>query len=108
MDKKVTAYITKQKSPQNEICKKLRKIILKTFPKIKEEMKWGVPVYGGHLYYIGAIGNKVHLGFSIKGLKKKEKELFEGTGKTMRHIKIFSVKDIGEKQIVKLLKIVKK
>lgn len=31
---KVDEYIEKQKSPQRGILKKLRKIILKTFPKI--------------------------------------------------------------------------
>ncbi len=40
---KVGDYIAKQKSPQKEICKKLRSLILKTFPKIKEEFKMGVP-----------------------------------------------------------------
>ena len=33
MDVKVKAYIEKQKSPQQEICLKLREIILKTFPE---------------------------------------------------------------------------
>ena len=45
MDGKVKAYIEKQKSPQQEICLKLREIILKTFPDTKEEMKWGVPIF---------------------------------------------------------------
>ena len=38
MDKKVSEYIEKQKSPHKEICKKLHKIIAKTFPSIKDEM----------------------------------------------------------------------
>jgi hypothetical protein len=107
MNSEVTAYIKKQKSPQREICQRLRKIILKTFPKIKEEMRWGVPVYDGGRYYIGSLRDHVNLGFAIKGLTKKELELFEGAGKLMRHVKIFTVKDIDEKRIVKLLKLVK-
>ena len=47
MNKEVEKYIEKQKSPQKEICKKLSKIILNTFPDIKEEMKMGVPWYEG-------------------------------------------------------------
>jgi hypothetical protein len=108
MKNKVDEYMNKQKSLQKEICKRVRKIILKTFPSIKEEMKWGVPVYGDGKYYIGALKDNVNLGFSIKGLSKKQIELFEGGGKTMRHIKIFSLKDIDEKKIVKLLKVVKR
>jgi hypothetical protein len=36
MDLKVQQYIHKQKSPQREICLKLREIILRTFPDTKE------------------------------------------------------------------------
>lgn len=45
MNKEVHKYIEKQKSPQKEICYKLRDIILQKFPDIKEEMKMGVPWY---------------------------------------------------------------
>jgi len=108
MDKNVDEYIEKQESPQREICKKLRNIIFKTFPDIKdkEEMKWGVPSYGNGKYYFVGLKTHVNLGFSIKGLSKEEIALFQGTGKTMRHIKITSENEIDEKQIVKLLKLI--
>ena len=102
----VKEYIGKQKSPQKEISQKLREIILKTFPNIIEEMKYGVPYYGDK-YYIVALKSHVNLGFSIKNLTKQEITLFEGSGKTTRHIKFNTLEDIDEKQIVKLLKIVK-
>jgi len=70
MDKRVEKYIEKQKSPQKEIVKKLRKIILETFPNIKEELQLGVPWYEEQ-YYIVALKDHVNLGFSLKGLKKK-------------------------------------
>lgn len=104
MNGEVDSYIEKQKSPQKEICQKLREIILKTFPGIKEEMKYGVPWYEGK-YYIVALKDHVNLGFSIKGLSKKEQELFEGSGKTMKHIKICSLKEIDEERIIKLMRI---
>jgi hypothetical protein len=105
MDNKVEKYIEKQKSPQKEIVKKLRKIILKTFPDLNEEMKLGVPWYEGKFYIVG-LKDSVNLGFSLKGLSKEEKGLFEGGGKTMKHLKIHSLKEIDEKKIVKLLRIV--
>ena len=105
MSSKVNEYIEKQQSPQKEICRSLREIILKTFPSIKEEMKWGVPNYG-NLYYFVALKAHVNLGFSIKDLTSDEIKLFEGTGKTMRHIKIKTIEDINEEEIVKLLKMV--
>lgn len=107
MNKEINDYIKKQKSPQKEICQKLRKIIIKTFPSIKEKMWVGVPWYEGR-YYIGALKDHVNLGFAIKGLPKKELNLFEGKGKTMRHIKIYSLEDVDEKKIIKLLKVAKK
>jgi hypothetical protein len=106
MDRQVDKYIEKQKSPQKEICRELRKIILKTFSKINEEMKMGVPWYENK-YYIVALKDHVNLGFCVKGLTKKEMGLLEGRGEYMRHLKFFSLKDIDEKKVVKLLKIVK-
>ena len=107
MSKDVDKYIEKQKSPQKEILKKLRRIILKTFPKITEEMKMGVPWYEGKYYVVG-LKDHVNMGFCLKGMAKKDTELLEGAGKMMRHLKFYTAKDIDEKKIVKLLKAVKK
>jgi hypothetical protein len=107
-NKKVDEYIGKQKSPQKDICNRLRKIIFKTFPDIQEEMKWGVPAYDDGKYYFVALKTHVNLGFSIKGLSKEEIALFQGSGKTMRIIEMRSEKEIDEKHIVKLLEITQK
>ena len=107
MDKKVDEYIKKQKSPQKQICKTLREIISKTLPGVKEEMKWGVPSYDNGRYYFVALKDHVNLGFSLKGLSKEEEALLEGTGKTMKHLKINSIEEIDEKMIIKLLKLIK-
>ena len=106
MSKEVDDYIERQKSPQREICQTLRKIILKKFPDIKEEMKLGVPWYEDK-YYIVALKDHVNLGFSLKGLSKEEVRLFEGGGKTMKHIKVRSLNEIDETKIVELLTVVK-
>lgn len=107
MDKQVTDYIRKQSLPQKEILQKLRKILLKTFPGIKEEIKMGVPWYEGRFYLV-ALKDHVNFGFCISGLTAKERELFEGKGKLMRHLKFFSLKEIDEKKITKLVKLVMK
>lgn len=98
MDEKIADYINKQKSPQKEICLELRRILLKIYPKIKEEMKWGAIVYDGGRYYIGVVKYGVDLGFAVNGLDKDEIKQFEGNGKTMRHIKIEKLDDIDEKK----------
>jgi hypothetical protein len=107
MNKEVTAYIKKQKSPQKQICNKLRKLILKVKPKIDEKMKLGVPWYEGK-YYIVGLKDSVNLGVSVKGLLKKDRDNFTGKGKYMRHLKFKSLKEVDEKKIVKLLKLVDK
>lgn len=113
MDKNVETYLKKQQSPQKEICQRLRKIILTTFPEINEELKVGVPCYGYTAeapcgkFYIAALKDHVNLGFSLKGLTKRQQELFEGSGKTMKHIKVYSVEEIDEKKIIRLLKMIK-
>lgn len=108
MDKKVKNYIEKQKSPQKEIIKKVREIVLKTIPGIEEKSAWGVIVLAGGKFYIAAMKTRVHVGFAINGLSKEEVGLFEGSGKTMRHIKIPSLDDIDEKKLVELIKLVDK
>ena len=106
MNKEVDEYIEKQKSPQKEILKKVRKIFQKTLPNCKEKKAWGVAVFADDKFYIAAMKNRVHVGFVINGLSKEEIGLFEGTGKTMRHIKIHSLEELDEEKLVKLIKLV--
>ncbi len=106
MSEEVDNYIGKQPSPQKEICKELRKIILSTFPRIVEEMKNGVPWYGK--YYIVGLKDSVNLGFSVQGLSSEEKMYFKGAGKLMRHLKFKTLKEIQKKKIIELLMLVDK
>ncbi len=104
----IQSYIEKQKSPQKEILQKLRKIFQKKLPNCKEKMRWGVITFAEGKFYIAAMKNRVHVGFSITGLNKDEISLFEGTGKTMRHIKIPTLEDLDEKKLVNLIEMVDK
>lgn len=104
----VNAYIENQKSPQKEIIQRLRKIIKATFPKTEEEMRWGVPAFVGGMFYLAGFKDSVNLGLSMSGLSEKEMASFQGKGKTMRHLKFRSLDDIDEKEVVRLLKMVKR
>jgi hypothetical protein len=108
MDNQVDAYIEKQKSPQKEILQELRKVFRDTLPNCKEEMRWGVVTFAAGKFYIAAMKNRVHVGFAITGLNKDEIGLFEGKGKTMRHIKIPTLESIDEKRLVRLIEMVDK
>ena len=101
----VEKYIENQKSPQREIVQRLRDTILKTLPDIKEEVKMGVPWYEGK-FYVVALRDHVNLGFSVKGLSEQEKALFEGKGKMMRHVKFYSLEEVDEARVGRLLRLV--
>lgn len=102
----VEEYYKKQKSPQKEICLKLRDIIKTKYPKMKESMLWGVPVFDEGLFYIVALKNHVNLGFTVSNLSKEEEKMFEGGGKTTRKIEIKDLKEIDIDQIEKVLEFV--
>ena len=102
----MSEYMLKQKSPQKEILQEVRKIFHKTLPSCEERMRWGVPTFAGGKFYITAMKNRVHVGFAITGLNKDEISLFQGSGKTMRHIKIPTLEDMDEKKLINLIELV--
>ncbi|MFC1640885.1 DUF1801 domain-containing protein [Patescibacteria group bacterium] len=99
-------YIEKQKSPQKEILKRVRNIIVRALPGTDERQEWGVVTFDNGRFYIAAMKERVHIGFAIAGLSKKEIEEFDGGGKTMRHLKISTLKDVDAKKIRRLVKLV--
>jgi hypothetical protein len=108
MDNQVNVYIEKQKSPQKEILQKVRKIFVETLPDLQEKIMWGVVTFAGGKFYIAAMRNRVHVGFAITGLSDEEIGLFEGNGKTMRHIKVPTIESIDKENLVNLIKMVDK
>ena len=106
MEPQIEQYIQKQKSPQREIILEVREIFRKTLTDFKEEKAWGVITYSEGKFYLAAINDRVHVGFAIAGLNNEERSLFEGNGKTMRHIKIRTTDDIDERKLAKLIRLV--
>jgi hypothetical protein len=106
MVNKIEEYIDKQPSPQREICRTLRELIVDTLPGVNEEMKWGVPAFADGRFYIVALKKHVNLGFSLKGITGEDEKLFDGGGKTMKHIAVTSLADIDASRIARLLQLV--
>ena len=105
MERAVREYLADLPSPQKEICRKVRKIILDALPGTTEEFKLGVPWYDGR-FYIASLKDHVNIGFCIDGLSQKELGEFEGKGKLMRHIKIHALPEIDSDKLAKLIKLV--
>ncbi len=102
----VDEYITKSTDKQYEILSKLRRIISNTFQEVKENFKWNRPVYciTKDFCYLQKNKNYINIGFMNIENIKDEKKLLEGTGKTMRHLKIYNSEDIDEKYLIRLLR----
>jgi hypothetical protein len=69
-------------------------------------MEYGVLSYN-NLYYLANLKNLVNMGFSIIGLTEKQVKLFEGGGKTMRHLKFPSFESIDEKKVIETIHFVR-
>jgi hypothetical protein len=106
MGSQVDAYIDEQKSPQKEILQEVRRIFKETLPSCEERTAWGVVTFAGGKFYVAAMKNRVHVGFAVAGLSPEEMNLFEGTGKTMRHIKIQTLEGLDKASLVKLIRMV--
>ncbi|AXF56008.1 DUF1801 domain-containing protein [Salicibibacter kimchii] len=105
--KEVDQFIVDLPNDIQNITVALRKIILHSSPKLREEFKWSMPnyTYNGLVCYLQTSKNHVNLGFH-KGNKLQDKDmnkLLQGTGKTMRHIRIKDTEDIQPKAFTSLI-----
>ena len=105
MDELSKQYLSRQNKSNKKIIEKIRTMILSNFSKIKEKgMQEGLWYEGK--FYLTSFKDHVNLGVGIVGLSKEESDLFSGKGKTMRHLKFFSLKNVNEKELLKLMKMV--
>ena len=95
-EKTVDGYIAGLADWQAEIVISLRKIILDAAPDANESIKWAQPVYekGGPFAYIKAFKNAVNFGF-WRGVDLEDpKNLLQGSGEKMRHVKLTGLDQI--------------
>ena len=103
--KDVEAYVKSLNAPMRELTEKLRTIIKEALPDATETIKWGNLTYiieGKNVAWILSYKDHVDLGFFM-GAKLKSK-LLEGTGKGLRHVKVWSGSDVKEDEFARLLK----
>ena len=103
--KTVEEIVASLEPEQKEIVAKLQSLVKRVFPEIVEKVKWGNIIYlmdGENLAWI--IIYRDHVDFGLFRGAELESKLLEGTGKSLRHIKIRSSNEIDEKELVALLK----
>jgi hypothetical protein len=96
--KTIDAYIAGLEAWQAEVATSVREIVRGAAPEAKEGIKWSQPVWetNGPFCYLKAWKNSVNLGF-WRGVELEDAQgLLEGSGKTMRHVKLASIDDIEE------------
>lgn len=107
--KEVDQFILDLSEDIQKITKALRNIILDASPELVEEYKWSMPNYSykGLVCYLQTAKKHVNLGFQ-KGNELVEKDvnnLLQGTGKTMRHIRITKMEDIQSESFTSLIQV---
>ncbi len=102
----VEEYLDLLGDPQKDVAKKLREIVLARYPKLREDIKWHVPVYSLDATPIVSIeGFKAHVNLKFfKGAALHDRAgILEGTGKGVRHAKFRSPEDVTEAKIRPLI-----
>lgn len=109
MEPKIQQFFLKLNDKKSGLATKVRDIVLSAHPSIAETLKWNqlTFVYGkvniAFIYtYTGV--DYINLGFFKATSLTDPNNLFQGTGKGMRHIKIAAGKDIPVGQIKKWIK----
>jgi hypothetical protein len=108
MDKKIENVLLQLPELKRILALLIRDVFLTTDKKITEAVKWRnlTFIYKGNIAFIYTFKNTayINLGF-MKAVKLSDpKKLLEGTGKGMRHIKVYAEKDIPKTQLKKWIK----
>lgn len=106
--------LTKSSTEARELAYQLRQLITKVMPSVVEVPwpKLRLASYGvgpkkktEHFCYISAQNNDVNLGFYYGAELPDPEHLLQGTGKSLRHIKIQDSKSIRSRALRALLEI---
>ena len=102
----VDQFIQQMDAEQQEIAHSLRATIRKAAKSLDEAIKWGHPCFVGigNVCSIMPYPDHVNLGFFRGAELDDPDKLLEGTGKGMRHVKIWSAKDIRKRAISDLIR----
>ncbi len=106
LDKEVSAYISKAPEAQIELLEQLRQLVHESVPGTTEAIKWGFPVFTKTKNYAYFRFSKKHITLGFYNPEKIDDPdgLLEGSGDTLKHIRIKKAEDIDAKLLKKWLK----
>ncbi len=94
--KDVDRLIVEIDPPQRAVARALRDLILETGADLQEKVMYGVPWYKGKGYVcaIAAHSDHTNLEFYRGSSLRDAAGLLEGTGKNLRHVKVYGAGDV--------------
>ncbi len=106
MNEQVTKYITESPPVQRALMEEIRALIFHHIHGVKEQIKWGRPVYSTttDFAYFKTTRTYLTLGFFRYHKITTNVHLLEGTGKDMRHIKLRKTEDLNRELLVMWLR----
>ncbi len=92
--------------PQRAVARALRQLILETGADLQEKVMYDVPWYRGKAYVcaIAAHSDHTNLEFDRGSSLRYPAHILEGTGKNLRHVKIYVVDDVRRPSLQALLR----
>jgi hypothetical protein len=107
MSSLVDEYVGNLSGWKKEVAEKLRKVIRASSRELTEEVKWGWPCYtAGGKNICGFMDMRETVNFVLYlGAELTDPDgLIEGTGKSMRHVKLRASKDIDRSKFQKFIR----
>jgi len=91
---------------QGAIVQELRRTIRKAAPEVPEAVKWGWPWYelNAPIAFIIVAGDHINLQLYRGNELKSDKVRLEGTGRSIRHVKIFKAAELKAMPIADLIR----
>ena len=92
---------------QKKMISALRKLVKKTAPSLTENVKWGNGCWVGvewPVAFLHAKNDHLQFGFFGGAALTDPKKLLKGSGKYIKHIKVFTINDIDEIAFARLLR----
>jgi hypothetical protein len=91
--------------PQAETARGLRALVHAAAPELEETIKWNQPTFTGKkpVIYLAAHAQHINFGFYEGAELQDPHQLLAGTGKKMRHVKVFRMEDVPSEALKQLV-----
>ena len=101
------SWAANQLANQKKMITALRKLVKKTAPTLVESVKWGNGVWLGEEWpvaFLHAKDDHLQFGFFAGSELSDPKNLLKGSGKYIKHLKVFTLNDIDELAFARLIR----